>query len=118
MDCQPNYAIGIVESQADRENIAYHPLRANFFHPQVAKRAAFVLWVLKEMDDIAPSDWSSLMTTEQKCLIDQYRKSGMKYSEIARTIGLPETTVKSYCYTPTRALRAPAPSTAKASKQW
>ena len=38
------------------------------------------------------------MTLEQKHLIDQYRQSGMKYSEIARTIGLPETTVKSYCY--------------------
>ena len=38
------------------------------------------------------------MTKEQKRLIDQYRQSGMKYSEIARTIGLPETTVKSYCY--------------------
>ena len=38
------------------------------------------------------------MTKEQKRLIDQYRQSGMKYSEIARTIGLPESTVKSYCY--------------------
>ena len=38
------------------------------------------------------------MNKEQKCLIDQYRQSGMKYAEIARMIGLPETTVKSYCY--------------------
>ena len=38
------------------------------------------------------------MTKEQKHLIDQYRQSGMKYAEIARMIGLPETTVKSYCY--------------------
>ena len=38
------------------------------------------------------------MTTEQKLLIEQYRQSGMKYSAIARTVGLPETTVKSYCY--------------------
>ena len=38
------------------------------------------------------------MIKEQKRLIDQYRQSGMKYSEIARTIGLPESTVKSYCY--------------------
>ena len=38
------------------------------------------------------------MTKEQKRLIDQYRQSGLKYAEIARTIGLPETTVKSYCY--------------------
>ena len=38
------------------------------------------------------------MNKEQKRLIDQYRQSGMKYAEIARMIGLPETTVKSYCY--------------------
>ena len=38
------------------------------------------------------------MTKEQKNLIDQYRQSGMKYSEIARTLDFPETTVKSYCY--------------------
>lgn len=31
---------------------------------------------------MAPSDWSDPMTKEQKHLIDQYRQSGMKYSEI------------------------------------
>ena len=47
---------------------------------------------------MAPSDWSDPMTKEQKHLIDQYRQAGMKYSEIARALDLPETTVKSYCY--------------------
>ena len=50
------------------------------------------------------------MTKEQKRLIDQYRQSGMKYSEIARTIGLPETTVKSYCYRNPVTTPAPIPA--------
>ena len=64
----------------------------------VAKPAIFVLWVLKEMNDTCSFRLEHSMTENQKRLIDQYRQSGMKYSEIARTIGLPETTVKSYCY--------------------
>ena len=61
----------------------------------VAKPAIFVLWVLKEMNDTCSFRLEHSMTENQKRLIDQYRQSGMKYSEIARTIGLPETTVKS-----------------------
>lgn len=51
-----------------------------------------------------PFGMESAMTTEQKSQIDQYRQSGMRYSEIARRMGLLETTVRSYCY------RKPAPS--------
>ncbi len=38
------------------------------------------------------------MNNAQQTLIDRYRKSGMKYAEIARRMNLPETTVKSYSY--------------------
>ena len=56
------------------------------------------------------------MTKEQKRLIDQYRQSGMKYSEIARTIGLPETTVKSYCYRSADTHRDSMPTVWKADR--
>ena len=51
----------------------------------VAKPGFFVLWVLKERNDT--------------CSFRLERSHDKRaYSEIARTIGLPETTVKSYCY--------------------
>ena len=38
------------------------------------------------------------MTQEQKKQIAVYRRNGMKFSEIAAALQIPETTIKSYCY--------------------
>ena len=38
------------------------------------------------------------MTNAQKKQIDKMRKEGMKFTEISQALGIPETTVKSYCY--------------------
>ena len=38
------------------------------------------------------------MTNAQKKQIDKMRKEGMKFTEIAQALGIPDTTVKSYCY--------------------
>ena len=38
------------------------------------------------------------MTNAQKKQIEKMRKEGMKFTEIAQALGIPDTTVKSYCY--------------------
>ena len=38
------------------------------------------------------------MTNEQKRKIETMRRDGKPFTEIAQALGIPETTVKSYCY--------------------